>query len=118
MRAGNRARVNRDTADRELGMGTQRIMNEPHRRVMHVMTGDLWAGGEVQAYTLRTLLHPHCELHFAVMNLARLQKRVQIACIGVTVLDATRLSSLAILRYLRQLMLDSQPHIIYTHRQQ
>lgn len=117
MRAGNRARVNRDTADCELGMGTQRIMNEPHRRVMHVISGDLWAGAEVQAYTLLTQLHHDCELHVAVMNLGRLQQQLQNAGIAVTVLDESRLNSLAILRKLRQLMREFQPHIIHTHRQ-
>src|SRR5690625_249331 len=117
MRAGNRARVNRDTADCELGMGTQRIMNEPHRRVMHVISGDLWAGAEVQAYTLLTQLHHDCELDVAVMHLGRLQQQLQNAVIAVTVLDHARLNSLAILRKLRQLKREFQPHIIHTHRQ-
>src|SRR5690625_6487224 len=114
MRAGNRARVNRDTADCELGMGTQRIMNEPHRRVMHVISGDLWAGAEVQAYTLLTQLHHDCELHVAVMNLGRLEQQLQNAGIAVTVLDETWLISLAILTDLREVLTGIYTHIIHT----
>src|SRR5690625_7480575 len=51
------------------------------------------------------------------MNLGRLQQQLQNAGIAVTVLDESRLNSLAILRKLRQLMREFQPHIIHTHRQ-
>lgn len=92
-------------------------MNEPHRRVMHVISGDLWAGAEVQAYTLLTQLHQDCQLHVAVMNPGRLHEQLRAAGITVSVLDESLLSSFAILRELRQLMLEFQPHVIHTHRQ-
>lgn len=92
-------------------------MNELHRRVMHVISGDLWAGAEVQAYTLLTQLHQDCQLHVAVMNPGRLQAQLHEAGITVSVLDESRLSSFTILRQLRQLMLEFQPDIVHTHRQ-
>lgn len=92
-------------------------MNEPHLRVMHVISGDLWAGAEVQAYTLLTQLHHDCALHVVVMNPGRLQQQLHEAGITVSVLDESHLNSLSILRQLRQLMREFQPHIVHTHRQ-
>jgi L-malate glycosyltransferase len=99
------------------GRGRDFFMTNSTLRVLHIVSGDLWAGAEVQAYTLLSHLKGECELQVVLMNPGRLERELRLAGVAVTVLDETRLSSLTILKELRCHMLKFQPHIVHTHRQ-
>ena len=90
----------------------------PALRVLHVISGDLWAGAEAQSVALVTRLtrEPGVEVHAAVMNHGELERRLREGGVGVTVLDEARLGPLQILRGLRQLTRRIDPHVIHTHR--
>lgn len=87
-------------------------------RVLHIISGDLWAGAEVQAFTLLRHLNRHegVELHAALMNEGELCRRLRNEGIPVTVLDEVRLSSLEIVVRLRRLMGQVRPNVIHSHR--
>lgn len=87
-------------------------------KVLHVASGDLWAGAEVQLYTLLSRLHERSDtiVHAALMNEGELAHRLRALGITVTVLDETRLNGLQILNGLRKLMQTLQPDIVHTHR--
>ena len=50
------------------------ILNRP-LRVMHIISGDLWAGAEVQAFTLLQQLEARVQLHVVILNQGELSQR-------------------------------------------
>ncbi|RZK16402.1 MAG: glycosyltransferase [Flavobacterium sp.] len=97
----------------------EKIMLPPNKpiRVMHIISGDLWAGAEVQAYTLLKYLQPDVSLHVVILNDGELAKRLRALQIQVTILPESTLGSLTIFRKLVKLILHFRPHVIHTHRQ-
>ncbi|ARU28274.1 glycosyltransferase [Cellvibrio sp. PSBB006] len=86
-------------------------------KVMHIISGDLWAGAEVQAYTLLKELRTDCDLHVILMNPGELADRLKVLAIPVTLLDESKMSPVKILLGMRKIMLSFRPDIIHTHRQ-
>lgn len=86
-------------------------------KVLHIISGDLWAGAEVQAFTLITTLANQCDIHVALMNHGELEERLKYAGINTSVINEQHLSSLTITRQLSTLIRSFQPNIIHTHRQ-
>jgi len=77
----------------------------------------LWAGAEVQAFTLMTMLQSMgVEIHAALMNEGELAERLRSRGIRVTVIDERKLSGPKILLRLRALIRQIQPAIVHTHR--
>jgi glycosyltransferase involved in cell wall biosynthesis len=87
-------------------------------RVLHVISGDLWAGAEVQAYTLLTTLQniSGMEVAVALMNDGELAERLRYRAIPITILPERDLGTLTIAYRLRTLMLEWRPHLVHTHR--
>jgi glycosyltransferase involved in cell wall biosynthesis len=84
---------------------------------LHVISGDLWAGAEAQAFTQLAALHEaRVTVAAALMNEGELASRLRSRGVPVTVLDENRLPAARILLALRRLMLDWQPDIVHTHR--
>lgn len=88
-------------------------------RVLHVLSGDLWAGAEVQAFTLITTLREQlgCEVAAVLMNDGLLADRLRQRGVAVLVLPESRLGAVRILSALRTFMLHWRPDIVHTHRQ-
>jgi len=87
-------------------------------RVLHVISGDLWAGAEAQALALLVELDRlvDVEVTAALMNEGALAERLRAAGISVTVLHESRASSLRIVLELRRLMNSWRPDVVHTHR--
>lgn len=86
-------------------------------RVLHVISGDLWAGAEVQAYTLLSQLHSHCHLKVILMNPGRLHEECRALGIDVDVFDENQLNGFQLVGRLYQSIRAFSPDIIHTHRQ-
>jgi choline dehydrogenase-like flavoprotein len=88
-------------------------------RCLHVASGDLWAGAEVQLFTLLSQLvkNPEAQPHVALMNAGELATRLTQAGVPVTVLDEHRHAAPALLLKLKSLAANVRPHVIHTHRQ-
>lgn len=88
-------------------------------RVLHVASGDLWAGAEVQAFTLMSHLAqmPLTEVGAVVLNEGMLAERLRSAGVWVCVLDEGKSSSAGIFIRLRGVFLGWKPDVIHTHRQ-
>ncbi len=86
--------------------------------MVHIASGDRWAGAEVQLYTLLTQLQRSEEIepHAILLNDGELAQRLRAADVPVDILDESRLSAFAILRGLCQLLRKLQPQIVHTHR--
>ncbi|HSC66447.1 MAG TPA: glycosyltransferase [Cellvibrio sp.] len=85
-------------------------------KVLHIISGDLWAGAEVQAFTLITSLQHQCDITVALMNYGELEQRLSLAGVEVIVMDECTLSGWQITKQLVMLIKRFHPDIIHTHR--
>lgn len=87
--------------------------------MLHIASGDLWAGAEAQVFTLMSWLGkmPDMELASIVMNEGLLAQRLRATGIPVSILDEGKTGSLQIFLRLRGLLRDWQPDVIHTHRE-
>jgi len=88
-------------------------------RVLHVASGDLWAGAEAQACTLITHLArmPDTDIAAVVMNPGTLADKLRSAGISVYVLDEQKAGSLEIGVQLRAVLREWWPDVVHTHRE-
>ena len=88
-------------------------------RVLHVVSGDLWAGAEVQAFTLISQLGkmPDTTVAAVLMNDGILAERLRSVGIPVFVLDERENGSLRVFRRMRAVLHRWQPNVVHTHRQ-
>ena len=86
---------------------------------MHIASGDLWAGAEVQLFSLAKFQSQRddVQLHIVLMNEGELALRLRDLPVVLTVLDESKLSAWVIFLQLRQLMLSWRPSVVHTHRQ-
>ena len=94
-------------------------MDKTHTiNVLHITSGDLWAGAEVQLFTLVTSLNRQQDININVVlfNHGTLENKLRNENINVIVLDESKLNGLQILRQLICTVRTIQPDIIHTHR--
>lgn len=87
------------------------------KRVVHIISGDLWAGAEAQTYTLIKHLQPLCDIHAILFNEGILATKLRALGVPLSILDESRLSSWQILLQLRTQLKALKPDVIHTHRQ-
>lgn len=87
-------------------------------KILHIISGDLWAGAEVQAFTLLTALQkiPDVEVAAVLMNEGELARRLREKHIAVTVFPETEMGTFSIFLALRRLITQWQPDVVHTHR--
>ncbi|HSB95820.1 MAG TPA: glycosyltransferase [Spongiibacteraceae bacterium] len=90
----------------------------PPLKILHIASGDLWAGAEVQAYTLLCALRDNEDMQVAaiLLNEGELARRLRARGIEVYIVPENTLNAWGILLELRKLMLAWQPNLIHTHR--
>lgn len=87
-------------------------------KVIHIASGDLWAGAEAQLYSLVCALHhtKGIDVEVILLNHGELEARLRRAGVSVTVFNERELSSLTVgwrvLRHVRR----ARPDIVHTHR--
>lgn len=88
-------------------------------RVLHVASGDLWAGAEVQVFTLVSHLAqmPGVIVGAALMNEGVLAERLRDIGVWVEILDETRHGVFALIANLRRTLRDWRPDVVHTHRE-
>lgn len=92
------------------------ILNRP-LRVMHIISGDLWAGAEVQAFTLLKHLATKADLYVILMNQGELAERLKQIGITPHIIDEKQHSSLSIITNILKTIRRYKPDVIHTHRQ-
>ncbi|MCG7199474.1 glycosyltransferase [Marinobacter pelagius] len=86
-------------------------------RVLHVASGDLWAGAENSTYHLLRALAHKCSVYAVLLNHGELERQLKAESIPVTVLDEYQRGPFRILRDLRKILQIIRPDVIHTHRQ-
>jgi L-malate glycosyltransferase len=88
-------------------------------RVLHIASGDLWAGAEVQAFTLISHLAriPNTQVATVLMNEGTLAHRLRLAGVPVYLLDESKAAPPWILARLCAILRTWRPDVIHTHRE-
>ena len=86
--------------------------------ILHIVSGDLWAGAEVMLYTLLKTLYkePNTRVSAVILNPGMLEQKLRNFGISVHVLDESNLNSFQILYRLNKIIDDLKPDVIHTHR--
>lgn len=86
--------------------------------ILHIASGDLWAGAEVMLYTLAKALHSEAstQVSVVVLNPGKLEQKLRSCGLSVHIIDESQLNSFQILRRLNQITDEIKPHVIHTHR--
>lgn len=94
------------------------LPTEEPLRVLHVVSGDLWAGAEVQVWRLLRAARrlPGLAIHVAILNPGLLAERLADDGVAVTVLDESNQSFMQLAGELRRLARNWRPAVIHTHR--
>ena len=90
----------------------------PTRRVLHVVSGDLYAGAEriVEELAAAQRSYLGIEVSAAVLNEGRLAGNLRQAGIDTHVFDERSVGPVALLRALRRYVATARPDIVHTHR--
>ena len=87
-------------------------------RLLHIASGDLWAGAEVQLFTLAKALKNNTNtiVEIILLNHGILEEKLLSSGFNVIVLDETKLNSLIILWKIIRIIRKIEPDVIHTHR--
>ncbi len=95
------------------------VMDKTHTiKVLHIASGDLWAGAEVQMLTLAKALKNSTDtaIYIVLLNHGELENRLTSSGINPIVLDESKMNGLAILWKLIRIIRQIKPDVIHTHR--
>ncbi len=94
-------------------------MRNKSLKIVHLASGDLWAGAEVQLLNLVLGLQKieHIEINVILLNPGLLSEKLIENNIKTIVLDESQLNSIQIFFHLTQALKVITPDIIHTHRQ-
>jgi glycosyltransferase involved in cell wall biosynthesis len=88
-----------------------------HLRILHIISGDRWAGAEVMAYTLLKEMNKHHDVFAVLLNTGELAQRLDDIHIPITILDESILPSWRVFTGIRRSLKEIKPDIVHTHRQ-
>lgn len=88
-------------------------------KILHVVSGDLWAGAEAQMYALVSSLArmPDTEVAAVLMNDGELGERLRSIGTTVFITDEHKFGPLRIFASLRKLIGHWRPDVVHTHRE-
>lgn len=86
-------------------------------RVLHIVSGDLWAGAETQVFTLISHLQSMAATEVVVLNEGELANRLRQLNIPTVILPEANMSSLQIFWRLIRIIFTRKPDVVHTHRQ-
>lgn len=94
------------------------MIEKPQTTVLHIISGDLWAGAEAMAYQLLSGLNQleGIDLHLIILNEGRLERSCRRQGIKCYLLDEKKLSSVAIAGKTIRISRKIKPNIIHAHR--
>ena len=87
-------------------------------KILQLASGDLWAGAEVQLFTLCRQLasFDDVDLHVVLLNDGQLAQRLRACNIKVDILDESMLGFPGLVRGLYRLCCECRPNLVHSHR--
>lgn len=106
------------TSSMVAGTEQKRASPASELHVLHVVSGDLWAGAEVQVWQLlrAAVREPGLKVSAVVLNPGRLADELSAAGVAVQILDEGQLSFIELARALISHVRETLPQVIHTHR--
>lgn len=94
------------------------LIHNKKLHILHLVSGDLWAGAEVMLYNLAKTLHTELDTQITVviLNTGTLEQKLRECGITVFVLDESKLNSLQIFTQLLKIIKEIQPDVLHSHR--
>lgn len=93
---------------------------ESHRKiaVCHLISGDLWAGAEAQAFVMMSALRsiPELQITALVLNEGKLARKLREIDIKVSVIDESKNNFTQLLTLAGKVLAENPVHIIHSHR--
>lgn len=88
-------------------------------KLLHIASGDLWAGAEKQLFTLLVALNDleGITVRAIILNPGTLADTLRDAGIYTYILDESRQGSLALLQAINAILASDRPDLVHTHRQ-
>lgn len=95
-----------------------RLTQQAKIRVLQIASGDLWAGAEVQLFTLCQQLNrlEQVRLEVILLNHGKLEQQLLENGVSVSVLNEKTLNAFRIFAGIRRHVRQARPDIIHTHR--
>lgn len=102
-----------------MGCLCREVLMKRTLRVLHIASGDLWAGAEVQAFTLVSHFAriPNTEVAAVLMNEGTLAHKLRSRGVPVYMLDEQKVAAPWILARLCAILRAWKPDVIHTHRE-
>jgi glycosyltransferase involved in cell wall biosynthesis len=105
-------------------LGNQRLrvdraaMDSTTVRILHMASGDLWAGAEAMMHALVQAQSrlPGVQVATIILNEGELAKRLRDSRVSTSVLHESQYGLLRLCREARRVMGQFRPHIVHTHR--
>ena len=93
-------------------------MRESRLKIAHIASGDLWAGAEVQIFTLCERLNQmhDVDLRVILLNHGDLEQNLRIIGVPVIVVDETKLNGFRIFLRILKILRSYKPDVLHTHR--
>lgn len=87
-------------------------------KILHIISGDLWAGAEVMAFNLLSRFKDYDDLDIFVilLNEGRLADELRACGVAVSVINEHHNSFPKIARRIRNIVKHDHPHLIHSHR--
>ena len=85
--------------------------------IIHIISGDIWAGAEVQVYHTVTALskQSYIKVTCIVFNNGILKKKLEKKNISTIILDESKYSNLSLLLMLKNLINRNDPDLLHVH---
>jgi hypothetical protein len=85
-------------------------------RILHIVSGDRWAGAEVMVYALLKEMRKHHDVFAILLNPGELAKHLHDTDVTTTILDESKLHSWKIFKRIRRTLKEIDPDIVHTPR--
>jgi glycosyltransferase involved in cell wall biosynthesis len=87
-------------------------------KVVHIASGDLWAGAEVQLYTLLSNLNQRKDIDLLaiLLNKGQLEIKLRNAGIKIKIIDEKQLGNVSVFLKIMSTLAKFKPEIVHTHR--
>lgn len=82
---------------------------------MYIASGSLWAGAEMQVYTLADSSKANCDVHAVLFSEGTLAERLRASGVDVHIIDETHNGFLAMLKQANQLLSRLDVDVIHAH---
>lgn len=86
-------------------------------KVVHIASGDIWAGAEAQLFSLTKYIHDHSDIivYVILLNHGILEEKLKNIGVKTYIIDEKKKNGFLILKSLITLLLQLRPQITHTH---